>query len=198
VTKPGPALTASILLAGSGLALLGGQAYLKAKAGLAAVLIDRAWEAQLTDGRAHRPWPWADMHPVARLEVPRIGLRRAVLSGASGPSLAFGLAHLSGSALPGEPGNVVLAGHRDTWAAFMRDLLPGDEVRLRTRSGLRRYAVRSLAILPRERTDVLDPAGEDRLTLVTCYPFGGLLRSPWRLVVVCGASALGERPRAAP
>jgi sortase A len=183
--KPSLALTASILLAGAGLALLGGQAFLKAKAALAAVLIDRAWEMHLADGRAHVPWPWADMRPVARLEVPRIGLRRAVLSGASGQSLAFGLAHVSGTALPGEPGNVAIAGHRDTWAAFLRDLRPGEEVRLRTRSGLRRYAVRSRTILARERVDVLDPAGDDRLTLITCYPFSGLLRGPWRLVILC-------------
>ncbi len=95
------ALIVTILLAASGGALLGGQIYLRAKAALAAVLIDRAWEAHLADGREHRPWPWADLRPVARLEVPRLGVRRAILSGASGQSLAFGLAHVSGPGLPG-------------------------------------------------------------------------------------------------
>ena len=189
---------AGALLAGAGLALLGGQGYLKAKAALAAVLIDRAWTAHLVDGRVHRPWSWADMHPVARLEVPRLGVRRAVLSGASGESLAFGLAHVSGTALPGDRGNVAIAGHRDTWAAFLRDLRPGDEVRLTTRTGRRRYAVRGLAVLDQGRVEVLEPAGDDRLTLVTCYPFTGLLRSPWRLVVTCRlvqAETPSGRPR---
>ena len=178
-------LGVGILLAGAGLALLAGQGYMKAKAALAAVLIDRAWAAHLADGRNHAPWPWADMHPVARLEVPRLGVRRAVLSGASGESLAFGLAHVSGTAPPGGPGNVAIAGHRDTWAAFLRDLRPGDQVWLLTRSGRRRYSVRSLSVLGKERVDVLEPSGDERLTLITCYPFTGLLRSPWRLVVVC-------------
>ncbi len=181
-----PLSLAACLLAGTGLVLLGGQAYLRAKAALAGVLIDRALEASLSDGRAHPPWPWADMRPLARLDVPRNGLRRTVLSGATGQSLAFGLAHVSGTALPGEPGNCVIAGHRDTWAAFMRSLDVGDEVRLQTRAGLWRYRVQSVTVLERERVDALDPGGEDRLTLITCYPFSGLLRSPWRLVIVCG------------
>jgi sortase A len=176
---------AGILLAGAGLAILAGQGYMKVKAALAAVLIDRAWSAHLADGREHRPWPWADMHPVARLEVPRLGVRRAVLSGTSGESLAFGLAHVSGTALPGDRGNVAIAGHRETWAAFLRDLRPDDQVWLLTRSGRRRYSVRSLSVLGKERVDVLEPSGDERLTLITCYPFNGLLRSPWRLVVVC-------------
>jgi sortase A len=174
-----------MLLAGTGLVLLGGQGYLDAKAALAAVLIDRAWAEHLADGRDHRPWPWADMRPVARIEVPRIRVGRTVLSGASGESLAFGLGHVSGTALPGGPGNCAIAGHRDSWAAFMRDLKVGDEVRVRTRAGWRRYRVASLAVVAKDRIEVLEPAGAGRLTLITCYPFSGLMRSPWRLVVVC-------------
>ncbi len=48
---------------------------------------------------------------------------------------------------------------------------------------MRRYTVRDLEVLPQGRIDVVDRAGEDRLTLITCYPFGGLLRSRWRLVI---------------
>src|SRR5260221_3840865 len=179
------AIAASTLLAGSGFALLGGQVYLKAEGTLGAVLIERAWSAQLADGRIHPPWPWADMRPVARLEVPRLGVRRVVLSGASGESLAFGLAHVSGTALPGAPGNSAIAGHRDSWASFMRHLRPGDEVWLRTRSGRRRYTVSAFEVVGRARVDLLETAGDDTLTLITCYPLSGLLRSPWRLVITC-------------
>jgi sortase A len=182
------AFAAATLLCGAGLALLGGQGYLKAKAALAALLIDSAWERHLSDGREHRPWSWADMHPAARLEVPRLGVSRAVLSGASGESLAFGLAHVSGTAPPGDSGNIAIAGHRDTWAAFLGDLRPGDEIRLSTRAGRRIYVVEGASVVRKERVDVLEPAGEDRLTLITCYPFSGLLRSPWRLVIVCGSA----------
>ena len=175
----------SVLLVGAGFALVGRQAYMQAKAALAAVLIDRAWAAEQRDGLPHRPWWWADLHPVARLEVPRLGVRQTILSGAAGSSLAFGLGHLSGTSLPGEPGNCGIAGHRDSWASFMKDLRVGDEVRLETRDGSTRYRVNSIAVLPKERTDVLEPDGGRRITLVTCWPFSGLLHGPWRFVVQC-------------
>ena len=108
---------AALLLAGTGLSLLAGQAHLKSKALLADWLIDRAYSGYLFDGRAHRPWAWADTHPIARIEVPRLGLRRTILAGASGSSLAFGLGHVSGTAFPGERGNCAIAGHRDSIGA---------------------------------------------------------------------------------
>lgn len=179
-------LATAVVLTGTGVSLLGGRAYLGAKAVLAAVLIERAWEAHLRDGEVHRPWSWADMHPVARIDVPRLRIGRMVLSGASGSSLAFGLGHVTGTALPGTEGNVAIAGHRDTWAAFLRDLRLGDTVHLTTRGRSRRYRVASLQVLSKERADALEPSdGGSRLTLITCYPFSGLLSSPQRYVVIC-------------
>lgn len=174
----------SLVLAVSGVSLLGGQAYMRTKALAAALLIERAWAWHLIDGRPHRPWSWADTHPIARLEIPRLGVRRTVLEGASGSSLAFGLGHVSGTAFPGTPGNAAIAGHRDSWAAFLKDLRAGDEVRLQTRSGdWQGYRVTGIDIVSRHETRVLDPGSSSRLTLITCYPFDGVLRSPWRYVV---------------
>ena len=50
----------------------------------------------LADGEAHPPWRWADTSPIARLEVPRLGVRRVVLAGATGAVLAFGPGHIHG------------------------------------------------------------------------------------------------------
>lgn len=182
--RPMAAVCAAVLLV-TGAALLGGSAYMRAKSLLAALLIDRAWAAHLADGRAHRPWGWADLHPLARLTVRRTGVTRVVLDGASGTTLAFGLGHVSGTALPNEPGNCALAGHRDTWSAFLKDLRVGDEVRLQTRDEIRSYRVREIEVVSRDAVDVLEPTARSRLTLITCYPFGGLVRSPWRYVVIC-------------
>lgn len=165
--------------------LLGRHAYLGCKAALAGVLIDRAFSSYLEDGRERRPWSWADMHPVARIEVPRLGVRRTILSAASGNSLAFGLGHVSGTGRPGGSGNFVVAGHRDTWGAFLQDLRPGDEVLLETRLGRRRYRVGRLEVLRKETVEALETTGPPRLTFVTCYPFDGLMGSPWRYVVTC-------------
>lgn len=177
-------LASSVLLAGVGLTLLAGQFYIKAKAALAGVLIDRAFVAHLRDGRPHRPWPWADTYPVASLEVPRTGVRRVVLAGATGNVLAFGLGHVSGTALPGWDGNSAIAGHRDTSAAFLKTLKRGEEILVRTPRGERRYEVIRIEIVNRERVDVLEGTDGARLTLVTCYPFSGLLSSPWRYIVI--------------
>lgn len=173
-----------LLLTGGGL-LLCEQAWLAIKAHVAAEWIDDAFEAHLADGEPHRPWSWADTHPVARLEAPRLGIRRTVLSGATGSSLAFGPGHVHGSAPPNGAGNCVLAGHRDSWFAFLHHLRVGEEIRLQTREGTRRYAVAGLEVVSMWDLDATSPSSDDRLTLITCYPFGGLTRSEWRYVVHC-------------
>jgi sortase A len=178
----------AVTLAAVGTLLAGQETYLRAKGNLAAWLIDRACDQWLVDGIPRRPWMWADMRPIARLEVPRLGVRQAVLEGATGGSLAFGLGHVSGSAPPRGRGTCAIAGHRDRWGAFLRDLLPGDEVIVRTPGGASRYRVRGMAIVPADAAEVLEPGPVDSLVLVTCYPFGGLLRSRWRYVVSCEAT----------
>jgi len=183
--RPGSPLfalaAASTLL---GALTLGEQGWLAAKACAARVLIERAFEAHLADGRAHAPWSWADVQPIARLAAPRLGLERIVLTGASGSSLAFGPGHVDGTARPGEPGNVAIAGHRDGAFAFLGELHEGDELTLDTRAGARRYVVRELSVVSMWDEAVLAPTTGDRLTLITCWPLDGLVGSIERLVVV--------------
>jgi len=104
-----------------------------------------------------------------------------VLAGASGTSLAFGAGHIDGTAPPNAPGHSVLAGHRDREFEFLRDLAPGDVLRLRTPGAVREYLVDGAGVVPRDDGTALQPTAGDRLTLVTCYPFdaiepGGPLR----------------------
>jgi sortase A len=165
--------------------LLAEQVWLTAKARLAEHLIDEAFAAHLRDGKRHRPWSWADTHPVGRLEVPRLAVRRTVLAGASGSSLAFGPGHMDGTAPLNRPGNCVIAGHRDSWFAFLEQLRVGDEVVAETRTGVRRYRVVGTAVRSMWDGAVAAPTDEVRLTLVTCYPFDGLVGSTRRYVVTC-------------
>jgi sortase A len=190
-------LGSAALASTAGLTLLREQAYLRAKAWLAGRLIERAYGAHLADGKPHRPWRWADHHPIARIEVPRLGVRRIVLSGASGSSFAFGLGHVDGTALPGEGGNSVVTGHRDSWAAFLGRLRVGDPVLVETRRGTRRYLVRELRVVHKDQTELLDPTAGPQLTFVTCYPFSRLARGPWRYAVTCspGDNELAGDPR---
>ena len=97
-------IVVGFLLIACGSSLGAREVYMRAKGRLAVVLIERAFDAHLTDGLRHRPWSWADLHPVALLEVDRLGVRRHILSGASGSSLAFVSRPAGGPDLQGRPG----------------------------------------------------------------------------------------------
>ena len=85
-------------------------AYIHSKASLAQALIRRAWAQTSKKGGPPKPWPWADTTPVARLGAPMHRVDLIVLDGGSGRTLAFGPGHVTGTARPGEHGNVVIAG----------------------------------------------------------------------------------------
>jgi sortase A len=91
--------------------------------------------------------------------------------------------HIPGTALPGESGNVGLAGHRDTFFRPLKDLKMQDEVQVSTLKGVFKYQVVSLRIVDPSNVGVLAPSGENVLTLVTCYPFYYVGPAPQRWIV---------------
>lgn len=163
----------------------GNAATIRAKAFLAPVLIERAW----TESRVHRvnvkPWPWADTWPVARLTVPALNIEQFVLAGANGGALPFGPGHMTGTALPGEPGTVVIAGHRDTHFRFTANLPVGTKIVLESMDGQRRfYRVHDKAIVDARGRDLKLDDDRDMLMLITCEPTTSFsARGPYRLVV---------------
>jgi sortase A len=169
----------------AGATLLGCGLYLPAKAALAQVLLQGAWERTRDDGARIRPWPWAETWPVARLRVPDLGVDRIVLAGAEGASLAFAPGHVDGTAEPGTRGNVVLGGHRDTTFAFLGDLRRGHLLELEAGDGrVLTYRVEGSEVVRHDATEVLAPTAAPTLTLITCYPLDGTRpRGPWRYVV---------------
>ena len=186
VVKALRALAAVILIAGA--CLTGRALYMHAKAELAGVLIRRAWEASVRSGEAHKPWPWADTHPIARLRIPRLGYDEIVLEGATARTLAFGPARLMSGAGMGEAGNLVLAGHRTSWFRSLEGIGADDEIRVEwfdRRGGLheRTYRVSAIRVVEPENVPLLAPTADDALTLITCYPFGNGPTSPQRFVV---------------
>ncbi len=163
---------------------LGHAGYMKAKAELAQVLLQRAWQQRLETGVAAKPWPWADMSPIARLKVARLGIDEIVLSGDSGRTLAFGPGWAQSSAVPGTSGLSVVSAHRDTHFSFLRDLRVGDSIEIDNAQGSHALRISSMRIADasRERIDADDDA--DTLLLVTCYPFDALSAGgPLRFVV---------------
>jgi sortase A len=176
-------LFAALVVLAAGLGAAGGRIY--AKAWLAQRLLHRAWASTQAGRGPVKPWPWADTWPVARLSLPDRGVDLIVLADASGRSLAFGPGLVAGSAPPGAPGNTVLSGHRDTQFRFLKDLVPGDRIRLETADGVRHdYAVTGTLVIDAQDVEILWDADETRLTLVTCFPFDAVVPGgPLRYVV---------------
>jgi sortase A len=189
-----------LILGGSWQVAAGG--YIQAKAWLAQYLLQSAWQTTQAGGKRIRPWPWADTWPLARLRVPRLAVDQVVLSGASGRTLAFGPGHLPGTALPGQAGNSVISGHRDTHFRFLRDLRPGDRLELTPANGAGlMYAVVSAEVHDQSDLWLLEQ-GQTLLTLITCYPFdaltpGGSERFVIRAIPVLGGGAIPPPPAAA-
>jgi sortase A len=120
---------------------------------------------------------------VGRIEIPRLALSAVVFEGTSDDTLARGVGHLRGSARPGMGGNLVLAGHRDTFFRDLRGIKAGDEVTIKAPEGEFQYEVESTAIVYPNQTEVLKPSGDATLTLITCYPFRFIGNASERFIV---------------
>ncbi len=176
-----------IALLGAGLICVSAAAWIHVKATLAQFLIEAAWQRELAGSPDARPWPWADTRPSARLTIRARGAAHAlmVLEGSSGRNLAFGPAHDPASVMPGEAGNSVIEGHRDTHFAVLRGIRLGDTMSVDTvRHRHATFEVTSIEVIDSRRVRIALDAGEPRLTLVTCYPFDAVVPGgPLRLIV---------------
>ena len=120
---------------------------------------------------------------IGRMQIPRLGLSVVVVEGVARTTLRRGVGHIPGTALPGEDGNVGLSGHRDTFFRPLKDLRIKDEIQISTLKGDFMYEVESLRVVEPSDVGVLEPARENVLTLVTCYPFFYIGAAPKRFVV---------------
>jgi sortase A len=119
------------------------------------------------------PPPPAEGDAVARLRIPDIGVDKIVVEGVTLDDLKRGPGHYPETPLPGQPGNVAIAGHRTTYGApFNRvnELEPGDEILVTTLQGAFRYEVSDQLIVSPDEVEVLDDFGDNRLTLTACHP----------------------------
>jgi sortase A len=141
--------------------------------------------AALAAGSAQtvRAGPLADPLLLGRIEIPRLDLTAIVREGDDDATLAVAVGHIPGTAKPGERGNVVLAGHRDTFFRALRGIRLHDTIRISTPRGEDEYSVVSTEVVGPKEIRVLRSTGDGRLTLVTCFPFGFVGRAPRRFVV---------------
>ena len=188
-------------------------AYMQVKASLAQILLTQAWQETLQiyqeDMKSNKskgkgvidelfkvkakvkPWPWADVYPVAKLLMLRLEQSYLVLNNDSGQALAFGPG-LSGANLNNEVVKTdinVISGHRDSHFEFLADLVLGDELSVELPSGqIVYYIVSKLSVIDTRENQLYLPDNEENqpsgLVLITCYPFNSVTAvTPFRLVV---------------
>jgi sortase A len=120
---------------------------------------------------------------MGRIEIPRLGISVVVRAGSDARTLRLAVGHIPGTALPGEAGNVGLAGHRDTFFKRLRDIETGDTIRLVMPDGVFEYQVERTTVVMPADVWVLDPTAQPALTLVTCFPFTYVGSAPQRFIV---------------
>jgi sortase A len=120
---------------------------------------------------------------LGELEIPRIGLFVLVVEGDSASILRRAAGHIQGTSLPGWPGNVAIAAHRDTFFHALSGIRNRDVVTLSTPAGSYRYEVQSIKVVGPNDIEVLADSSEPTLTLITCYPFYYVGPAPKRFIV---------------
>lgn len=183
-----------LFLVVTGFAALGGYVFLSLQASAAQARIMRQFEREIAvqqnrgqsgrrDTTAQSSQGQRHNDGLGKLEIPRAGLSVMVMDGTDDATLRMAVGHIPGTRLPGQTGNVGLAGHRDSFFRGLSKLRIGDEITLTTREDTLHYTVESLRIVSPDDVSVLQDTSYPALTLVTCYPFYYVGPAPQRWIV---------------
>ena len=168
-----------IVLIGTGMVLLLYVSLAYTSMGLQQRRLAREWQRQQQAPPVQRV---AD-DGLIRISAQRVGLDAIVMEGTGRRALLLGPGHLPGTPEPGQPGNAVITGHRDTFFRHLHELNKGDIVTVQRAGQTYEYEVIGKKIVNPEDLSVLQPSTEERLTLITCYPTYYIGPAPDRLVV---------------
>lgn len=178
-------LSLAFLLGAAGIFLAGDGAVIKAKAVVAQVLLEQAWAKTLSGKETVKPWGWADVWPVLKVEIPRLRASAIVLSGVSGEAMAFGPGLMEGTPSPGENGLAVIAGHRDTHFRFLKDVRIGDDVVVTNSEGEKMtFRIVETKIVTANKSGLYTEGSTPRIALVTCWPFDAIRHGDQRFVAI--------------
>lgn len=156
--------------------------WIQGKAIVAQHLLNRSWNETLASSKPvdtvqlvmHKPWPWADTWPVAKLIVPQYDIEQIILAGDGGNSLAFGPGYSLASAAPNTAGTTMVSGHRDTHFSFLSELKLNDTMLMQTADKTVRYQVYDIQVVDSKTYTLQRNSDGQTLVLVTCYPFEAL------------------------
>lgn len=170
-----------------GLLCLAKGSYIPAKAAVAQILMQHAWNKTQATRTPAIPWKGMDAYPAARLHLPpsakSSGSSHIVLSQDSGQALAFGPAFIVGAAPSSSESMLAIAAHKNTQFKSLKGLKAGAFISLELPNKTRiNYRVEDFEIID-TRVQGLPIRDQDTLALVTCYPFGAVsFNGPLRYV----------------
>jgi sortase A len=121
--------------------------------------------------------------PIALIRIRRLKIEAPIFEGVDELTLDRGVGHIPGTALPGQDGNLAVAGHRDGFFRPLKDIAPQDEVEVLTASKKETYTVDQIVLVSPKDVSVLEPGSARSLTLVTCFPFYFIGSAPKRYIV---------------
>jgi sortase A len=169
----------TVLIACAGYAIIDASVYQNAQ-----VMKLESWRPQPPAAKARNSIARvAEGEVIGELQVPRLRLKAIVAEGVSPRILRRAVGHIPNTAMPGESGNIGLAGHRDSFFRALRDVRVGDVISIRTMTQELRYEVQSVRIVSPHDTSVLTGSPATELTLITCFPFDYIGAAPDRFVV---------------
>jgi LPXTG-site transpeptidase (sortase) family protein len=145
--------------------------------------LEAAWDQQAATVNASEQPKMSPELILTRIRVPKIGMDAIVVEGASVKELSEGPGHMRETAEPGETGNAVITGHRDTFFRHIYELTKGDQIQVQRNGRNFTYEVTSQKIVKPEDISVINPTMDSQLTLITCYPTYYIGPAPKRLVV---------------
>ncbi len=147
--------------------------------------LEAEWEAQQQNSAATvQPVSTATMADgLTKLTIPKINLDAIVVAGTTNHDLRIGPGWMTDTAAPGDLGNAVISGHRDTFFRHIVELNKGDLVEVRRNGKTFTYEVTGKKIVSPDDVSVIQPSSDRRLTLITCYPTYYIGPAPDRLVV---------------
>lgn len=164
-----------------GISLVAKPTYYYMKGICAQLLLEKAWSITKRTGDSSKAWSWADTLPVAKLKIPVINLNQIILDGEEIEAMAFGPAIIESSL---ESKNVIIAGHRDSFFRNLGELKEGDIIKLEKVGKKLSYKISNIIITDPLDIKWLEPSFNDRITLITCYPFNFIGEAPMRYVLV--------------
>ncbi len=176
--------TACIALCFIGAAAAASGAIVPIKANIAQILLTHAYDAGVATGQPQKPWSGADIKPVGKISAARLGVSEIILDAGSREAMRAGPTLLPGSATLGKAGTSILAAHRDTHFAFLKDLQVGDTLDVSGIDGKAKpYRVTHMQIVEAGKFNIPAHLDHNELVLATCYPFGSVRGGTKRYVV---------------